>query len=308
MDDKDSQKSKVRKRTVKESVERVSDKDNGNGVVKLTNERTEEMSDEPAKETGISPNDDVASKVQSSTPDWENVFRISIEFDGIAVLLFILSFLTRTFRLSQPKDIVFDELHYGKYIRMYNEKTFFFDQHPPLGKQLIAAVTNLVGFGNYTFSKIGASYNEVSDFITLDYPDHIVNIINLLLECPNPRYALCPCALWQSPCTCHLRPLQADEIPPLDSDNCGSGDRPGQCIANPESICLNGIDAVVILSRWPVVPAEIPTSDSVPSSLVLHRSRCWCILYIRIECQVCGILLLLPCWVPYLQSTVDVAL
>lgn len=181
MDGKDSQKSKVRKRIAKESVESVRDKDNGNGGVKLINERTEEIGDEPAKETGISPNDDVASEGQSSTPDWENVFQINIEFDGIAVLLFVLSFLTRTFRLSQPKDIVFDELHYGKYIKMYNEKTFFFDQHPPLGKQLIAAVTNLVGFGNYTFSKIGSSYNEVRDLITSDHPHHILNTITLLL-------------------------------------------------------------------------------------------------------------------------------
>lgn len=38
-------------------------------------------------------------------------------------------------------------------------KTFFFDQHPPLGKQLIAAVAHFTGYdGNFTFSRIGTEY------------------------------------------------------------------------------------------------------------------------------------------------------
>lgn len=56
----------------------------------------------------------------------------------------------------------FDELHYGKYVSMYMRRTFFFDQHPPLGKQLIAAVAHLAGYsGNYTFSRIGSEYSAV---------------------------------------------------------------------------------------------------------------------------------------------------
>lgn len=41
------------------------------------------------------------------------------------------------------------------------KKVFFFDQHPPLGKQLVAATAFLTGYdGNYTFSKIGAEYSS----------------------------------------------------------------------------------------------------------------------------------------------------
>lgn len=36
---------------------------------------------------------------------------------------------------------------------------FFFDQHPPLGKQLIAGLVSLAGYdGNYTFTQIGDPY------------------------------------------------------------------------------------------------------------------------------------------------------
>lgn len=41
------------------------------------------------------------------------------------------------------------------------KKTFFFDSHPPLGKQLISAVAYLAGFdGNFKFDRIGSPYAE----------------------------------------------------------------------------------------------------------------------------------------------------
>lgn len=64
----------------------------------------------------------------------------------------------------------FDELHYGKYVSMYMKNTFFFEKHPPLGKQLIAGVAYLAGYnGNYTFQKIGSEYSDVRKF-------HIYNV------------------------------------------------------------------------------------------------------------------------------------
>lgn len=62
-------------------------------------------------------------------------------------------------RLEEPRAIVFDELHYGKFASLYMKKTFFFDSHPPLGKQLIAIAGYLAGFdGNAQFDRIGGSY------------------------------------------------------------------------------------------------------------------------------------------------------
>ncbi|GFX55561.1 protein O-mannosyltransferase 1 [Trichonephila clavipes] len=60
------------------------------------------------------------------------------EIDAAAVIMLVLAVCTRMWRLEEPRSIVFDELHYGKFASMYMRRTFFFDSHPPLGKQLVA--------------------------------------------------------------------------------------------------------------------------------------------------------------------------
>lgn len=85
--------------------------------------------------------------------------KFTFEIDLISITLFTIALCTRFYRLAEPNNIVFDELHYGKYVSLYLKRTFFFDQHPPLGKQLVAAAAYLVGYdGNHTFSQIGAQY------------------------------------------------------------------------------------------------------------------------------------------------------
>lgn len=52
-------------------------------------------------------------------------------------------------------------MHYGKYVSMYMKNTFFFDAHPPLGKQLVALAAYLGGFdGQFKFDRIGSAYPE----------------------------------------------------------------------------------------------------------------------------------------------------
>ncbi|CAD6239502.1 GSCOCG00008720001-RA-CDS [Cotesia congregata] len=86
---------------------------------------------------------------------------ISLEFDVIAVFLFVAGILTRLYKLEEPKSIVFDELHFGKYVGLYMKRIFFFDSHPPLGKQLISAAAYLSGFdGEFKFDRIGSPYPE----------------------------------------------------------------------------------------------------------------------------------------------------
>lgn len=91
-------------------------------------------------------------------------FRVNFQFDPMCALLCVIAFVTRVHRLTDPNHIVFDELHYGKYVSLYMRRTFFFDQHPPLGKQLVAAFAWAAGYsGNFTFSHIGGEYSSVSE-------------------------------------------------------------------------------------------------------------------------------------------------
>lgn len=51
---------------------------------------------------------------------------------------------------------------------MYMKNTFFFDGHPPLGKQLIAAVSYLVNYdGKFKFDRIGSEYSDAVPLFTL---------------------------------------------------------------------------------------------------------------------------------------------
>lgn len=55
----------------------------------------------------------------------------------------------------------FDELHYGRYVTLYTKGVFFFDAHPPLGKQLLYLAGNAAGYdGNFTFDRIGSPYTN----------------------------------------------------------------------------------------------------------------------------------------------------
>ncbi|XP_035230827.1 protein O-mannosyl-transferase 1-like [Stegodyphus dumicola] len=84
----------------------------------------------------------------------------SIEIDIAAVIMLIVAIWTRMQHLGEPRGIVFDELHYGKFASMYMKQTFFFDSHPPLGKQLVALAGYITGFdGNAQFERIGGEYS-----------------------------------------------------------------------------------------------------------------------------------------------------
>ncbi|KAF7282332.1 hypothetical protein GWI33_002904 [Rhynchophorus ferrugineus] len=95
-------------------------------------------------------------------------FRINVEINIVSIILFLSAVLTRMYKLQEPRNIVFDELHYGKYVSLYMKNIFFFDSHPPLGKQLIALAAYVSGFdGKFKFDKIGSPYSENVPLVAL---------------------------------------------------------------------------------------------------------------------------------------------
>lgn len=47
-------------------------------------------------------------------------------------LLFLLSLPIRFKNITLPSQVVFDEIHFGKFASYYIKRTFFFDVHPPV--------------------------------------------------------------------------------------------------------------------------------------------------------------------------------
>ena len=90
-------------------------------------------------------------KARQQSSEWD--YRVAI------VVLTVLAFITRFWGISHPDQVVFDEVHFGKFASYYLQRTYFFDVHPPFGKLLFAFAGWLVGYkGEFLFENIGDSY------------------------------------------------------------------------------------------------------------------------------------------------------
>ncbi|KAJ5902373.1 hypothetical protein N7495_002901 [Penicillium taxi] len=89
--------------------------------------------------------------VQAPKSEWDYWLAISI--------LTVLAFATRFYRIDYPNEVVFDEVHFGKFASYYLQRMYFFDVHPPFGKLLFALMGWFVGYdGHFLFENIGDSY------------------------------------------------------------------------------------------------------------------------------------------------------
>lgn len=86
------------------------------------------------------------------------------------LILIFLSFLVHFSFLNYPPEVVFDEVHFGKFVSAYFDQRYYFDIHPPLGKLMIAGFFKIFGGGVYpiaenSFLKIGENLNTKTLFL-----------------------------------------------------------------------------------------------------------------------------------------------
>lgn len=80
---------------------------------------------------------------------------------SIFILFTLISMSLRFYRISEPRQVVFDEVHFGGFASHYLKGTYFFDVHPPLGKLIIAGIGHVYGYkGTFAFKDIGDPYEN----------------------------------------------------------------------------------------------------------------------------------------------------
>ncbi|KAF9530402.1 glycosyltransferase family 39 protein [Crepidotus variabilis] len=78
---------------------------------------------------------------------------------GVITALTALAFALRFYKINHPDQVVFDEVHFGKFASHYISREYYFDVHPPLAKLLFGLAGWFVGFdGEFKFENIGDSY------------------------------------------------------------------------------------------------------------------------------------------------------
>jgi hypothetical protein len=98
-------------------------------------------------------------------PLWESIpYRFELT-------LFVLACITRYYGIWYPNSIVFDEIHFGGFVRDYDIGTYFFDIHPPLGKLTLLWLGNLLGYDafhcDYWGDEAGLDYPPLCKFYIL---------------------------------------------------------------------------------------------------------------------------------------------
>ncbi|KAK5174454.1 Dolichyl-phosphate-mannose--protein mannosyltransferase 4 [Saxophila tyrrhenica] len=104
-------------------------------------------------------NGSATESIESIKQGAKQVVKNEWEYKLALGVITVLAFMTRFWGISHPDQVVFDEVHFGKFASYYLQRTYFFDVHPPFGKLLFAFAGWLVGYnGDFLFENIGDSY------------------------------------------------------------------------------------------------------------------------------------------------------
>jgi dolichyl-phosphate-mannose-protein mannosyltransferase len=102
----------------------------------------------------------------------------------LLLILFVLSAVLHGYKLSEPRVVVFDEVHFGGFVNDYHDGRLFFDIHPPHAKLLIAGAAIAGGYrGDQDFTQLGAEITEVSPSLLRLVPAIAGTLIPMVFFC-----------------------------------------------------------------------------------------------------------------------------
>ncbi|KAI0788750.1 O-mannosyltransferase [Abortiporus biennis] len=102
-----------------------------------------------------------ASQNPRNRSDIEKLLETEEASTTMVIALTVLAFALRFYKINFPDQVVFDEVHFGKFASYYIKREYYFDVHPPLAKLLFGLAGWFVGFdGKFSFENIGDSYTE----------------------------------------------------------------------------------------------------------------------------------------------------
>lgn len=99
------------------------------------------------------------------------------------IILLIASFILHFAFLSYPAQVVFDEVHFGKFATAYSTREYYFDIHPPLGKLIIAGWAKIANINqSFDFDHIGETADPKLFFALRFLPAFFGSIFVLLFS------------------------------------------------------------------------------------------------------------------------------
>lgn len=107
-------------------------------------------------------------------------------------VLWALALLTRFYKLPEPPKVVFDEVHFGGYVKNYFDGEFFVDVHPPLGKLIYYGIAVLFRWnGEFDFKNIGDVYDVSVPFIAMRSFSALCGVLTVILTYLTLRGSAC---------------------------------------------------------------------------------------------------------------------
>eukprot|EP00171_Calliarthron_tuberculosum_P020794 IDg20794t1 len=85
-----------------------------------------------------------------------------------AAAVFALALAVRLYRIAEPAAVVFDEVHFLRFVKNYRDGEYLFDIHPPLGKLVLLAVSNVFCRPPVeSLTRIGMRFPRTYDYVPL---------------------------------------------------------------------------------------------------------------------------------------------